>query len=177
MSGHSKWSQIKHKKGASDQKKGQIFSKLAKKISIVASEGADPSSNYKLQSVIDEARSFNMPKENVERAIKRASDKSAVALDTLIIQAMGPSGIAIIIEAITDNSNRTINEIKHMLTDHEAKMVPENSLNWMFDKNWLAISPVEVPPEVQQKIDNLLETLDTSDDVENIYTNLASDSH
>ena len=90
---------------------------------------------------------------------------------------MGPSGIAIIIEAITDNSNRTINEIKHMLTDHEAKMVPENSLNWMFDKNWLAISPVEVPPEVQQKIDNLLETLDTSDDVENIYTNLVSDSH
>lgn len=172
MSGHSKWSQIKHKKGASDQKRGQLFSKLSKKISIAAREGADPSANYKLQSVIAEARSFNMPKENIERAIKRASEKEAVALDALIIHAMGPSGIAIIVEAITDNKNRTINEVRHILTDHEAKMVPENSLNWMFDQSWNPHALVESPPDVHEKLEKLLEALDNNDDVENVYTNL-----
>ena len=172
MSGHSKWSQIKHKKGVSDQKKGQLFSKLSKKISIAARDGADHSSNYKLQSVIDEARSFNMPKENVERAIKRASEKGAAALDTLIIQAMGPSSIAIVIEAITDNKNRTLNELKHLLAEHEVKMVPENSLNWMFTKNWEPNAPLEATPEDQQKLDRLFEALDNQADVENVYTNL-----
>ncbi|MEK7151620.1 MAG: YebC/PmpR family DNA-binding transcriptional regulator [Patescibacteria group bacterium] len=173
MSGHSKWSQIKHKKGASDQKKGQIFSKLSKKISIAARSGTDPLANYHLQSVIDEARSFNMPKENIERAIKRASDKETIALDTVIIQAMGPSGIAIIIEAITDNKNRTINEIRHILIAHEVRMVPENSLNWMFNNNWEPNTPIEATAELQQKIDTLLQVLDDNEDVENIYTNLA----
>ena len=172
MSGHSKWSQIKHKKGASDQKRGQLFSKLSKKISIAARGGADPSANYKLQAVIDEARSFNMPKENIERAIKRAGDKDATALDTVIIQAMGPSGIAIVIEAITDNRNRTINELKHILAEHEVKMVPENSLNWMFSKSWEPNAPIQSSPEAQEKLDKLFEALDNQDDVENVYTNL-----
>lgn len=172
MSGHSKWSQIKHKKGITDQKKGQVFSKLAKKISIAARIGADPATNYKLQATVDEARSLNMPKENIERAIKRSSDKDATALDTLIIQAMGPSGIAVVIEAITDNKNRTINEIKHILTEHEVKMVPENSLNWMFSQDWEPNTPIEVMPEVQQKLEKLFEALDDNDDVENISTNL-----
>lgn len=172
MSGHSKWSQIKHKKGVSDQKKGQLFSKLAKKISIVAREGADPSANYKLQAVIDEARSFNMPKENIERAIKRANERDAAALNELVIQAMGPGGIAIVIQGITDNKNRTINEIKHMLSEHATKMVPENSLNWMFNKTWEPVSPVEASPETIEKLDKLFEALDDHDDVENVYTNL-----
>ena len=172
MSGHSKWSQIRHKKGVSDQKKGQIFSKLSKKLSIVAGESANPSANYKLQSVIDEARSFNMPKENIERAIKRVDDKDAAALNELVIQAMGPSGIAIVVEAISDNKNRTINEIRHVLAEHEAKMVPENSLNWMFDQNWTPHAPIEVTPEVQQKLEKLFEALDNHNDVENVYTNL-----
>lgn len=172
MSGHSKWSQIKHRKAASDQKKGQLFSKLARKISIAARTGTDPTTNYKLQSVIDEARTFNMPKENIERAIKKASEKETAALSELIIQAMGPGGIALVIEAITDNKNRTINEIKHILTEHEAKMVPEGSLNWMFDQNWNPHAPLEAAPEAQEKLDKLLETLDNNEDVENVHTNL-----
>lgn len=172
MSGHSKWSQIKHKKGASDQKKGQLFSKLAKKISVVAREGADPSANYKLQSAIDEARSFNMPKENIERAIKRASDKGAAALEKITIQAMGPGGAAIVIEIITDNKNRTINEIKHILAENDFKMVPENSLNWMFGKSWEPNTAIEARPEIQEKTDKLLGVLYDNDDVENVYTNL-----
>ena len=172
MSGHSKWSQIKHKKGISDQKKGQLFSKLAKKISIAAREGAELSANYKLQSVIEEAKTFNMPKENIERAVKRASERDAAALNEIVIQAMGPGGIAIIIEGITDNKNRAINEIKHILAEHEAKMVPENSLNWMFDKNWNPNAPIEATPEIQQKLEKLLEELDDNENVGNVYTNL-----
>lgn len=172
MSGHSKWSQIKHKKGISDQKKGQLFSKLAKKISIVAKGSADPTSNYKLQSVIDEARSFNMPKENIERAIKRASEKEAVALSEVIIQAMGPGGIAVVIEGITDNKNRTLNEIKHVLAENDFKMVPENSLNWMFGLDWTPNMPIEIDPVVQEKLDKLFEELDNNNDVENLHTNL-----
>ena len=172
MSGHSKWSQIKHKKGISDQKKGQLFSKLAKKISIAAREGADPSANYKLQSVIEEARTFNMPKENIERAIRRASEKDAAMLSEVIIQAMGPGGVAVVIEGITDNKNRTINEIKHILAQNEFKMVPENSLNWMFSTDWMPHAPLEAEQAAQEKLDKLLEELDNNDDVENIYTNL-----
>jgi len=172
MSGHSKWSQIKHKKGISDQKRGQLFSKLAKKISIVAREGADPASNYKLQSVIDEARTANMPKENIDRAIKRASEKEAAALNEFVIQAMGQGGIAMVIEGITDNKNRTINEVKHILSGNEFKMVPENSLNWMFDQNWNPHAPLEVDQPAQEKLDKLLEELDNNDDVENVFTNL-----
>lgn len=173
MSGHSKWSQIKHQKGITDQKKGQLFSKLAKKISITARGGADPASNYKLQSVIEEARTINMPKENIERAIKRASEKDAAAIDEVIIQAIGPGGIAIVIRGLTDNKNRTINEVKHILSENEFKMVPENSLNWMFDSNWTPNAPLEITDiSVRQKIDKLFEELDNNDDVENVYTNL-----
>lgn len=173
MSGHSKWSQIKHRKAASDQKKGQIFSKLAKRISIAARESIDPSANYKLQSVVDEARSFNMPKENIERAIKRAGDKDVATLNELVIQAMGPAGIAIIVEAITDNKNRTLNEIKHILSENGFKMVQEGSLNWMFGLNRTPHTFLEISDStIQQKLDKLLERLDDHADVENVYTNL-----
>lgn len=172
MSGHSRWSQIKHKKGISDQKKGQLFSKLAKKISIAARAGADPAANYKLQSAIEEARSFNMPKENIERAINRARDKEAANLNEIIIQAMGPGGVTIVIEAVTDNKNRTINEVKRILGDHESKIVPESSLNWMFQLNWTPITSIETTPEIQQKLDKLFEVLDNHDNVENVHTNL-----
>ncbi|PJE50388.1 MAG: YebC/PmpR family DNA-binding transcriptional regulator [Candidatus Yanofskybacteria bacterium CG10_big_fil_rev_8_21_14_0_10_36_16] len=134
MSGHSKWSQIKHKKGATDQKRGQLFSKLAKKISIAAKDNPDPSTNYKLQAAIDEAKSANVPKDNIERAIKSSSEKDSAELKEVVIQAVGPESIAIIIEAITDNSNRTINEVKNILSKNNAKMAEVGSLDWMFDK-------------------------------------------
>ena len=184
MSGHNKWQQIKHRKGISDQKKGQVFSKLANKITIAARSGADPSTNYKLQSVIDEARAVNMPKENIERAVKRAAEKDAVSLNEVIIQAMGPGSVAVVIEAITDNKNRTIAEIKNILVKNEFKIVPEMSLNWMFrlkpdglgparGTGWAPKNPLEAGDlAVRQKFDKLLEELAVNDDVENVYSNL-----
>ena len=173
MSGHSKWSQIKHRKGISDQKKGQVFSKLANKITIAARGGADPSANFKLQSAIEEARAANMPKENIERAVKRATEKEAASLNEVTVQAMGPGSVAVVIEAITDNKNRTIAEIKNILAKNGFKMVPEGSLGWMFDKGWSPKAPVEISDSaIRQKFDKLLEELATSDDVENVYYNL-----
>ncbi len=176
MSGHSKWSQIKHRKGISDQKKGQVFSKLAKKITLAAKGGTDPLANYKLQSVIDEARAENMPKENIERAVKRATEKDAASLNEVMVQAMGPGSVAVAIEAITDNKNRTIAELKNILAKNGFKMVPEGSLNWMFDTGWTPKIPLEVSdPAMRQKFDQLLEELAANNDVENVHSNLASD--
>lgn len=112
-----------------------------------------------------------MPKENIERAIKRAGEKG-VALDRIIIQAIGPASVAIVIEAITDNRNRTISEIKNILSKNDIKMVPENSLNWMFDNNWTPRNPIEISDGNQRdKIEKLFNELDDQDDVENIYSN------
>mgnify|MGYP001603563531 FL=1 len=173
MSGHSKWKQIQHKKEVSDQKKGQVFSKLANKITIAARNGADPSANYKLQSAIDEARAVNMPKENIERAIKRAAEKDAASLNEVTVQAMGPGSMAVVIEAITDNKNRTLAEIKKTLAENGFKMVPEGSLNWMFDAGWMPKIPLEIgDPAMRQKFNRLLEELAANDDVENVHSNL-----
>ncbi len=175
MSGHNKWQQIRHKKGVSDQHKGQIFSKLSKKIAILAREGTDPATNYRLYSAIEEARAFNMPKENIERAIKRAGEKEMAALNEVIIQAMGPGSIAIVIEAVTDNKNRTIGEIKNVLMKNEAKMVLEGSLNWMFDENWSAQNPSEInDPTVIKKLRKLLDELADHADVESVHSNLSN---
>lgn len=144
MSGHSKWSQIKHKKGLTDQKKGQLFGKLGKIISIAARTGADPAFNPKLQAAIDRARLANMPSGNIERAIKRASDKDSIQLSEMRIETIGPGSVAIIINTVTDNKNRTLNEIKTILSKNDAKMAAENSLDWLFDKK--GVIDVELPP-------------------------------
>ena len=124
MSGHSHFKTIKYKKGLADAKRGQVFSKISREITIVAKEGGpDPNFNAKLRMVMEKARSFNMPNENIERAIKKVSDKNQAQLEELSIEAIGPGGIALKIKAITDNRNRTLSEIKKILSDFEAKMV------------------------------------------------------
>lgn len=173
MSGHSKWSQIKHKKEITDRQKGQLFSKLAKKIAMAAKDDPNPVHNFKLQTVIDEARNYNMPKDNIERAIKKAADKENAALYEVHIDTMGPGGVAVVIEGITDNKNRTIAEIRTILGKHDFKPVPEGSLNWMFDHEKNPIAPIEITnPDLNTKIEKLFEDLDNHDDVENVYSNI-----
>lgn len=167
MSGHSKWSQIKHKKELTDQKRGQIFSKLSRLITLAAKKGTDPKTNPALAQAIEKAKEVHLPKENIDRAIKKVSDKGRVQLEELIIEAIGPGGVTLKIKAITDNRNRTISEVKKILTDHESKMVAPGSLTWMFSQ------PVKIDdPAIQKKLDRLFETLDDQDEVEEVITNL-----
>ncbi len=167
MSGHSRWSQIKHKKATTDKKRGQLFSKLSKLISLAARRGTNPETNLELKSAIEQARSFNVPSDNIERAIKKVSDKSATQLEELYIEALGPGGVALKIKAVTDNKNRTIAEVKSILTENSSKMVQPGSISWMFNQSISLDSP-----EVQTQLDKLLEALDDQDDVEDVVSNL-----
>lgn len=175
MSGHSRWAQIKHKKAASDAKKGKLFSHLSKILTLAAKElGPDPKTNSRLAAAIEEARAENLPKENIERAIKRASDKEALELKEVIYEAYGPGGSALIITAVTDNSNRTTNEIKHILSEHEGKLGVAGSAMWAFDKTgdeYKAKFPQQLSPEDSKKFESLLGALNNQEEVEEVYSN------
>lgn len=134
MSGHSKWSQIKRTKGVLDQKRGLLFSKLGKKISIAVKEGGgeDPGSNFKLKSSIDYAKDQGMPNDNIERAIKAASGGSAGNIKEVIYEGYGPFGTAFLVETATDNTNRTSNNIKHIFNKHSGNMGSQGSVAWQF---------------------------------------------
>jgi len=166
MSGHSRWAQIKHKKSLTDQKRGQVFSKLSKAITLAARNGTDPKTNISLANAIEQARNMNMPNDNIDRAIKRVSEKDAAQLEKIIVEAIGPGRVALRIQGVTDNKNRTISEIKKMLLGHNAKMVQPGSISWMFD------APIQVDEQTQKKIDELFEALDNIDDVNDVITNL-----
>ncbi len=136
MSGHSKWSQIKHKKATTDAKKGQIFSKMSRMITIAAKEkGTDPTMNPRLRMTIERARSLGMPKENIERAIKRVTDKTSKGLpEEVRYEAYGPGGVALLVDCVTDNKNRTTAEIKHTLSDYDGRLANHGSVEWLFKK-------------------------------------------
>jgi len=166
MSGHSRWSQIKHKKSLTDQKRGQMFSKLSKNITLASRKGADPKNNIALANAIEQARRVNMPNDNIERAIKKASEKDGAQLEEIVVEAIGLGGVALRIKGVTDNKNRTISEIKKILSSHEAKMVQPGSIGWMFN------TPVQIEEQIQQKLDGLFDALDNNEDVEDVITNL-----
>ncbi|MEK7480955.1 MAG: YebC/PmpR family DNA-binding transcriptional regulator [Patescibacteria group bacterium] len=177
MSGHSKWSQIKHQKAAADAKRGQAFSKLSKTIALAAKEGGtDPASNTKLRDAITKAKQANMPADNIQRAIARATT-AAEGLETFLYEAYGPGGVALLIEGVSDNRNRSAGEIKHLLAEHGAKWAEPGSVQWAFRKTnagWEAQehSRIEVNEEDQKKLKILLDALEEQEDVEEIYTNV-----
>jgi YebC/PmpR family DNA-binding regulatory protein len=177
MSGHSKWAQIKHKKGAADAKRGQLFSKLSRMITIVAKElGGDPTTNTKLAQAIDEAKAENMPKENIERAIKKATEKDAANLKEVLYESYGPGGSALLISAVTDNPNRTTNEVKHLLSEHGGKLGEQGSAMWAFEKkgsDYISKFPLTLSVEDSEKFETLLAALDDQEDVQNVYSNTA----
>ena len=136
MSGHSHFSSIKYKKGIADAKRGKIFSKLSRQILIAAREkGGNMRINSTLRLIIEKAKSLNMPKDNIERAIKKGTGElEGIQLEEVIYEAYGPGGIAIIIEGITDNKNRTLGEIKQILSQRNGKLANEGAVRWMFKK-------------------------------------------
>ena len=136
MSGHSKWHTIKHKKGALDAKRGKIFTRIIKELSVAArSGGGDPAMNPRLRTVIAEAKSVNMPNDNISRAIRRGTgEEDGVSYDEITYEGYGPGGAAVIIETLTDNRNRTVGELRHMLTKYGGSLGETNSVAWMFDR-------------------------------------------
>lgn len=135
MSGHSKWAQIKRQKGVNDKKKGKTFTKLGNAITIAVKQGGgigDPSSNFRLRLAIDAARASNMPKENIERAIKRASGKDAGDIEEVIYEGFAPGGVSVIVEAATDNSMRTTSEVKNIFNKAGASFGQPGSVSYQF---------------------------------------------
>ncbi len=174
MSGHSHWAGIKHKKEAADQKRGKIFSKLLTAITAAAKTEANPDFNPRLRTAVEKAREAKVPAENIERAVKRASE-SSTALDELLFEAYGPGGIAFLIEAITDNRNRTIAEVKKILSEHGGKLAESGSVAWAFERkgqDWQAKFPQKIDEPARAGVLELVSALGDHDDVQKVYTNL-----
>ena len=236
MSGHSKWSTIKRKKAAADQKRGKIFTKLIKEITVAARQGGgDIDGNPRLRLAVDNAKSANMPMDNIERAIKKATGElEGVTYLELMYEGYGPSGVAFLVECLTDNKNRTVAEVRHLLTKHGNGLGESGSVAWMFDRKgiitlpiqgkseddileiilevgaddlqnedeyfevttsidtfedvrkalvdnglevenaslqWIAKNTIEVSGEASEKVMNLYDMLEDSEDVQNVYSN------
>jgi YebC/PmpR family DNA-binding regulatory protein len=137
VSGHSKWSTIKHKKGAADAKRGKLFSKLSRQIMVAAKEGgADVTANLALQNAVEKARSYSMPKDNIERAIAKGSGEGTdgAIFETVVYEGYGPEGVAVIVEALTDNRNRTASDVRHMFSKHGGNLGATGAVAWQFER-------------------------------------------
>jgi YebC/PmpR family DNA-binding regulatory protein len=146
MSGHSKWSTIKHKKGAEDKRRGQLFTKLSRAIIVAAKEGGpDPDANATLATAIAKARSYSMPKDNIERAIARATGggEGSDAYEAVTYEGYGPEGVAIIVEALTDNRNRTAADVRSMFTRANSSLGTPGSVAWQFERKGVILVPAE----------------------------------
>ena len=142
MSGHSKWSTIKHKKGAADAKRGKIFTRLIKEITVAARlGGGDPASNPRLRSAIQAAKAENMPKENIERGIKKGTGElEGVSYEEVNYEGYGPGGVALLVDCLTDNKNRTVADLKHIFDRHGGSLGEPGCVAWMFEKKGLIVS-------------------------------------
>ncbi len=176
MAGHSKWNNIKHKKGAEDAKRGKVFSMLAKQIKSAVKEGGsgDPSSNATLRPILDKARAANMPKSNIQRAIDRGLGKSSsgTQLQEVVYEGFAPGGVGVMIEAITDNANRTSADIRFLLSKHQGSLGSPGSAGYLFTREEGEYKPsmpmtLEDPTQIKQ-LEQLMDALREHDDVEDV---------
>ena len=173
MSGHSKWASIKHKKGALDAKRGRIFTRLIKELTVAArGGGGDPDMNPRLRTIIADAKAANMPAENIKRAIRRGTgEEPGVSYEEAQYEAYGPGGAALIIDVLTDNKNRTAGEIRHMLEKHGGNLAAPNAVAWMFSKKgYIVVEKAKAAGNDEEKVMNaVLEAGadDFQDDTEN----------
>jgi YebC/PmpR family DNA-binding regulatory protein len=146
LSGHSKWSSIKHKKGAADAKRGALFTKLSRAITVAAREGGpDPAANLALQNAVEKARSYSMPKDNIERAIARGAGAEAEgsSYETVIYEGYGPEGVAVLVEALTDNRNRTASEVRHLFSKFGGNLGATGAVAWQFERRGVLLVSAE----------------------------------
>jgi YebC/PmpR family DNA-binding regulatory protein len=142
VSGHSKWSTIKHKKGAADAKRGQLFTKLTRAIIVASREGGpDPAANLALQNAIEKARSYSMPRDTIDRAIAKGSgaDADASQFETVVYEGYGPSGVAVIVEALTDNRNRTAGDVRHVFSKNDGNLGGSGAVSWLFERHGVVL--------------------------------------
>lgn len=180
MSGHSKWSTIKRAKGAADAKRGALFAKLSKRISVAAREGksGDPALNFRLRIEIDKARAQSMPNDNIERAIKKGlGEDGGAALEEAVYEGYGPGGSAFLIEAITDNRNRTVQSVKTIFTKHGGNMGGQGSVAWQFaktDEGLESTQPLTLAGDDLSRAQALYEALQDDEDITAIYSNVTN---
>ncbi|MGE5245321.1 MAG: YebC/PmpR family DNA-binding transcriptional regulator [Betaproteobacteria bacterium] len=153
MSGHSKWHTIKHKKGAADAKRGKVFTRIIKELTIAARNGGgDPDTNPRLRTIVAEAKANNMPRENIDRAIRRGTgEEPGVSYEEIQYEGYGPGGAAVILDVLTDNKNRTVGELRHLFEKHGGNLAAAGAVAWMFDKKGYI-----VVPKSQAKEDDLM---------------------
>ena len=175
MSGHNKFSKIKHKKASTDAKKSKIFSRYSKLITVESKKCNGDVNSASLARAIELAKKENVPKDVIEKAVKKGTDASAASLEPVMYEAYGPGGCALIISALTDNKNRTAPEIRHIFTKSGYELATPGSASWAFTKTnegFIAQTPLELSEDDMQKLVTIYEQLDEHDDVQNIYTNV-----
>ncbi|MFM2339500.1 MAG: hypothetical protein RLZZ360_136 [Candidatus Parcubacteria bacterium] len=173
MSGHNKWSKIKHKKAATDAQKSKLFSKHALMITMESRRAGGNLSSPSLIAAIDRAKKDSMPKENIDRAVAKGAGAGGAALEEVVFEAFGPGGVGMIITAVTDNNNRTSPEIRHIFTKAGYSLGAPGTAMWAFTKTsdgYIPMNPTEINDNDGEALANLIEALEEQDDVQEIYT-------
>jgi len=175
MAGHSKWAQIKRAKAVTDTARARVFSRFARLIALESKKAGGSITAPGLAAVIARAKAANMPKDNIERAVAKGASKDSGDLEQVVYEAYGPGGVAILIDALTDNKNRTTQEIKHLLSKNGIELASPGAASWAFTKSAAEYTPneplMEVSGEDEEKVSALLDALDEHDDVQNVFTN------
>lgn len=176
MAGHSKWKQIKHKKAATDAARSKVFSRFARLVAVESKKVGGDMNAASLRTIVDRAKAENMPKENIERAVAKGAGSDGATYEAVLYETYGPGGVAILISALTDSTNRTAQEIKLLLSNHDCSLAVPGSARWAFAKTADGYAPnstIDVSEADAQKLDTLLEALEEHDDVQETYTNAA----
>jgi len=177
MSGHNKWSKIKHKKEATDSQKSRVFSRLVKLIQVESKRAGGNVDDPGLRSIVDKAKKENMPKDNIDRAIKKGAGSESVNLESIIYEAYGPGGVAMVIEALTDSRNRAAAEVRHILLKNNCELAAQGSALWAFSRvgsEWDATTTTKVDDSFVDALETLIEQLEDCEDVQEVFTNAAS---
>lgn len=175
MAGHNKWSKIKRQKGKTDAEKSKMFSKMAKLISTASKETGGDTSAPVLRAAIDKAHEYNMPNDNIERAVKKGSGRDAESFEAITYETYGPGGTALVIEALTTNRNKAAQEVKHILSKNGFSLAAQGSATWAFTKTgvneWEPNMTVPVSEEDATVLENLINELEENDEVQAVFTN------
>jgi len=175
MSGHNKWSKIKHKKAATDGQKSKIFGKIVRLITVEAKKAGGNVDSPGLRLAIEKAKAANMPSDNIDRAVKKGSDVNSAQMEEVVYETYGPGGVGVIIEGLTDNRNKTAAEIRHTLSKNGYELAATGAASWAFTRNenreWVPHTLVEISEQDGKRLSSLIEAIEENDDVQEVYTN------